>query len=46
MSNITDYSQSAHLAEMKELYLKAQNDLRKLIRDWGWSKPVINGVAT
>ena len=40
------YSQAQQLAEMKALYLKAQNDLRKLIRDWGWSKPVINGVAT
>ena len=38
------YSQSAHLAEMKELYLKAQNDLRKLIRDRRYSLSVINGV--
>ena len=45
MSNITDYSQAAHLAEMKELYIKAQNDLRKLIRDRGYSLSVINGVA-
>ena len=37
------YSQSAHLAEVKELYLKAQNDLRKLIRDRAYSLAVING---
>lgn len=38
------YSQSAHLAEVKELLTKAQNDLRKLIRDRGYSNAVINGV--
>lgn len=40
------YSQSAHLAEMKELLKKAQIDLRKLIRDRGFSNAVINGVTT
>lgn len=40
------YSQSAHLAEMKELYNKSQTDLRKLIRDYGYSLSVINGVET
>ena len=38
------YSQSAHLAEMKELYLKSQTDLRKLIRDRGYSLSLVNGV--
>ena len=38
------YSQAAHLAEMKELYQKTQTDLRKLIRDYGYSLSVINGV--
>lgn len=46
MSNATDYSQAAHLAEMKELLLKAQTDLRKLIRDRAYSLSVINGVET
>ena len=40
------YSQAAHLAEMKELYLKSQTDLRKLIRDYGYSLSVINGVES
>ena len=40
------YSQSAHLAEMKELYVKTQTDLRKLIRDRAYSLSVINGVET
>ena len=39
------YSQAQQLSEMKELYVKAQNDLRKLIRDRGYSLSVINGVA-
>lgn len=46
MSNTTDYSQAAHLAEMKELLFKAQTDLRKLIRDRAYSLSVINGVET
>ena len=29
------YSQSAHMAELKEMFEKAQSDLRKLIRDRG-----------
>lgn len=40
------YSQAAHLAEMKELLTKAQTDLRKLIRDRGYTMSVINGVDT
>lgn len=40
------YSQAAHLAEMKELYTKSQTDLRKLIRDHGYSIAVINGVES
>lgn len=40
------YSQAAHLAEMKELLVKAQTDLRKLIRDRAYSLAVINGVET
>ena len=38
------YSQAAHFAEMKELYEKSQTDLRKLIRDRGYSLSYINGV--
>lgn len=38
------YSQAQHLAEMKALYTKSQIDLRKLIRDYGYSMSVINGV--
>lgn len=38
------FSQAQHLAEMKELYQKSQTDLRKLIRDYGYSLSVINGV--
>lgn len=30
------YSQANHMAELKEMYHKAQNDLRKLIRDRGY----------
>ena len=40
------FSQAAHLAEMKEMYQKAQIDLRKLIRDWSYNVSVINGVTT
>ncbi len=40
------FSQSAHLKEMKELYQKSQTDLRKLIRDRGYSISVINGVES
>lgn len=40
------YSQAAHLAEMKELLIKSQTDLRKLIRDRGYSLSVINGVES
>ena len=40
------YSQAAHLAEMKELLIKSQTDLRKLIRDRGYNLSVINGVET
>lgn len=38
------YSQASHLAEIKELYEKSQTDLRKLIRDYGYSLSIINGV--
>lgn len=40
------YSQAAHLNEMKELYQKAQIDLRKVIRDRGFANAAINGVET
>lgn len=40
------FSQSQHLAEMKSMYLKAQTDLRKLIRDRSYSLAVINGVES
>ena len=38
------YSQAQHLAEMKELYTKSKIDLRKLIRDYGYSVSAINGA--
>jgi len=38
------YSQSAHLSELKAMYEKAQTDLRKIIRDRGYSLSYINGV--
>ena len=38
------YAQSTQLSEMKQMYAKAQADLRKLIRDRGYSNAVINGV--
>lgn len=40
------YSQAQHLSEMREMYEKAQTDLRKLIRDRAYSLSVINGVET
>ena len=40
------YSQAAHLAEMNKLLTKTQTDLRKLIRDYGYSLSIINGVET
>ena len=38
------FAQSTQLNEMKLMYEKAQNDLRKIIRDRGYSLSVINGV--
>lgn len=38
------YAQSTQLSELKSMYLKSQTDLRKLIRDRGYSGTVINGV--
>ena len=40
------YSQALQLDEMKAMYDKAQADLRKLIRDRGYSMSVINGVES
>ena len=40
------FSQAQHLSELKDLYIKSQTDLRKLIRDYGYSLSVINGVDT
>ena len=40
------YSQAPHLLAMKELYLKAQIDFKKLIRDWSYNVNVTNGVST
>lgn len=40
------YSQSAHMSELKAMYEKAQSDLKKLIRDRGYSLSVINGVES
>lgn len=38
------YNQKDHMNELKKMYIKAQTDLRKLIRDRGYSLSVINGV--
>ena len=38
------YNQKDHMSELKHMYNKSQNDLRKLIRDRGYSLSVINGV--
>ena len=38
------YAQSTQLQQMKLMYEKAQSDIRKLIRDRGYSLSVINGV--
>lgn len=38
------YNQKDHMNELKNMYIKAQTDLRKLIRDRGYSLSVINGV--
>lgn len=40
------YSQSQHLSEMKAMYVKAQTDLRKLIRDRAYNMAIINGVES
>ena len=38
------YSQAAHIQAVQAAYSKAQIDYRKLIRDYGYSYSVINGV--
>lgn len=38
------YAQSTQMNELKSMFEKAQTDLRKLIRDYGYSLSVINGV--
>lgn len=40
------YAQSTQLNELRAMYEKAQTDLRKLIRDRGYSLSVINGVES
>lgn len=40
------YNQKDHMGEMKNMYQKSQTDLRKLIRDYGYSYSVVNGVDT
>ena len=40
------YSQKNQMDGLKEMYDKAQKDLRKLIRDHGYNLSVINGVET
>lgn len=40
------YAQSTQMNELKSMYQKAQTDLRKLIRDHGYSLSVINGVES
>ncbi len=37
------YSQQAHMTELKDMYHRAKNDLRKLIRDRGY---IYNGYLT
>lgn len=36
------YSQANHMAELKAMYEKAQNDFRKYIRDRGYSLSLVN----
>lgn len=40
------YNQKDHMNELKNMYIKAQIDLRKLIRDRGYSLSAINGVES
>lgn len=40
------YTQSTQMNELRAMYTKAQTDLRKLIRDYGYNLAVINGVDT
>ena len=40
------YAQSTQMNELKSMYQKVQTDLRKLIRDHGYSLSVINGVES
>lgn len=40
------YSQKNHMDGLEIMYTKAQTDLRKLIRDYGYSLSVINGADT
>lgn len=40
------YSQKNHMDGLEIMYTKAQTDFRKLIRDYGYSLSVINGVDT
>ena len=43
-SDLKFFSQANHMAELKEMYQKAQTDLRKYIRDRGYSVSLVNGV--
>lgn len=40
------YSQKNHMDGLEIMYTKSQTDLRKLIRDYGYSYSVVNGVDT
>ena len=40
------YAQSTQMNELKSMFQKAQTDLRKLIRDYGYSISVVNGVES
>ena len=40
------FSQAQHLTELKDMYKKSQTDLRKLIRDRGYSNAIMNGVES
>lgn len=41
-SDLRFFSQANHMAELKEMYSKAQTDLRKYIRDRGYSLGLVN----
>ena len=45
-TDIKFYSQANHMAELREMYHRAKNDLRKIIRDRGYISNVYLAGAT